>query len=211
MKKQLFTAAAVLLSVCGYAQTKGTSALGFGINSNSNKYEYSSPGQSTENKSTGTSVSLSYGLFIKDNTKLGIDLTYGEQDQKSGDTEYKTKQYGGNLNYQHYYPIVKSLFAYAGGRAGYTYTETNHTQISTSATEVSGNGYNLGAYGGITWFLSKRFALETRLLSADASYSLMKTKGGYSSGDNQKQTTTNFDLSTQGFIKDLGFKIYLLF
>ena len=207
MKKHLLTAIAVCLSLCGYAQTKGTNALGFGISSST----YKSTGSGSENKNSFNSFALSYGHFIKDNVKLGLELNYGKGEQKSTSFNTQgTKVYGGNINYQRYFPIVKSLYAYAGGKGGYVYTES--TSETTSVTRVSSttDEYTIGAYGGVTWFVSKRFALETSLLSANISYNQTDQKN-ISSDNNYKTTQTSFNMSTQGFINNLGFKIYLLF
>ena len=73
-----------------------------------------------------------------------------------------------------------------------------------------GHQYSVGAYGGVTWFLSKRFAFETSLLSADMIYATTEREEG-SGSNGVKYKTTNFNLSSQGFINNLGFKIYLLF
>ncbi len=206
MKKQLLTAIAVCLSLCGYAQTKGTNALGFGIVSTTEK----TSGYSNDNKNTLNSFTLSYGHFIKDNTKIGVEVNYGENKQETINlSNYESKVYGGNINYQRYFPIVKTLYAYAGGKAGYSYSK------GTYSGQNNGQGnkneqYGVGAYGGVTWFVSKRFAFETSLLSANVSYS--KTEQSDNNyGTYHKNTRTSFDMSTQGFINNLGFKIYLLF
>lgn len=216
MKKQLLLAAlAAGLSLSAFSQTKGTNALSFGVNTYTNKNSNNSyQGNNYENKTQNNTFTLGYGYFFKDNSKLGLDLAYGLN--KYSNTDYidqQQKSYGGNLNYQHYFPIVKTLFAYAGGRAGYTYSKTKNSTTNPSYAQTStniGNQYNVGAYGGITWFISKRFALETSLLSADFSYSKTKqtqsTNQSYSSNE-----STNFNLNTQGFINNLGFKIYILF
>ncbi|RZL27640.1 MAG: hypothetical protein EOO96_22210 [Pedobacter sp.] len=87
--------------------------------------------------------------------------------------------------------------------------DTQQTQ-NTASTDYKSNTYSLGAYGGVTWFLSKRFALETSLLSADFAYnSTEATQTAFFSNTKSKQT--NFNLSSQGFINNLGFKIYILF
>ena len=106
------------------------------------------------------------------------------------------------------YPIVKSLYAYAGGRGSFLTTKTNDSGTNP-ANDVKGNGVSVGGYGGVTWFVSKRFAFETTLLSADASYS--KTKSTQAGNNNFVSEATEFSLNSEGFIKDLGFKIYLLF
>ncbi|ETZ21489.1 outer membrane beta-barrel protein [Pedobacter sp. V48] len=204
MKKKLLTAVAVLASLCGYAQTKGTSTLGLGVNVSTNKTEFNDQ-SSSDSKTKQSSFSLGYGLFIKDNTRIGIELQYGKGSGNSTDT----KSYGGNVTYQQYYPLIGKLYAYAGGKAGYGYATQKFENTESYSGSNKTNQYSLGAYGGLTWFVSKRFAFETTLLSANANYLNYNQKVNGATVTENKQT--NFNLTTQGFIDDLGFKIYLLF
>jgi len=211
MKKQLLvTAMAVGISLCGFAQTKGTNALSFGVNSTKSK----SSVNNYEIESKNNNFTLGYGYFFKDNDKIGLDLTYGLNKFNSGNTpNQEQKSYGGNLSYQHYFPLVKTLFAYAGGKAAYTYSKNKNLYEGAppQSSSFTSNQYAVGAYGGITWFVSKRFALETSLLSADITYS--KTEQNEINANNlfTKNEYTSFNLSSQGFINNLGFKIYVLF
>lgn len=212
MKKPLlFTAMAVLcLSVSGFAQTKGTNALSFGVNVTTDK---TTSNLSNESKTKNSAFSLGYGYFIKDNSKIGMELSYGVNnyyDNNISTQEYKS--YGGNLSYQRYFPIVKTLFAYAGGKAAYTYGKQDQTYSQgTSNQEYTSNLYSIGAYGGITWFLSKRFALETNLLAADIIYNETKQDNNNPGSNNYSNKRTTFNFTSQGFINNLGFKIYVLF
>jgi hypothetical protein len=187
------------------AQKKGTNTLGFGINVNSEKQKVT--GGEVESKINA--YSIGYGNFIKDNTKIGFDLNYSKSNYQNNTYNNEAKNYGVNLTYQKYFPLVKTLYAYAGGRGGYTYGKQENTDTNQNTANTS-NTYNIGAFGGITWFLSKRFAFETSLLAANASYTEAE----------QKENTTNtfydykrtsFNLSSEGFINNLGFKIYILF
>ncbi len=211
MKKQLLiTAMAVGISLCGFAQTKGTSALSFGVNSTKSK----NSGNNYETESKNNNFTLGYGYFFKDNDKIGLDLTYGINKFNPGSIpNQEQKSYGGNLSYQHYFPLVKTLFAYAGGKAAYTYSKNKNLYEGNNpqSSGLTSNQYAVGAYGGITWFVSKRFALETSLLSADVTYS--KTEQNETNANNFfiKSEYTSFNLSSQGFINNLGFKIYILF
>lgn len=211
MKKQLlFTAMAVAcLSVSGLAQTKGTSALSFGINSNTTKTTYSS----AEVKNTTNNFSLGYGYFVKDNAKVGVDLSYGHGKYENLNNPSNTlKSYGGNVSYQKYYPLYKTLYAYAGGKVGYFSTKEASSITNNNAEQkFNSNQYSLDANGGITWFVSKRFALETSLLSADIVYSSTKQENTPSMGANYSSEWTNFNFSSQGLINNLSFKIYILF
>jgi len=211
MKKILFTALAASLSLCGYAQTKGTNALGFGVNVNSGKNEYNnSPEIRNENKTR--SFTLGYGLFIEDNTRVGLDLNYGTNEFSTNENiDQSSKLYGGNLTYQRYYPLIKTLYAYAGGKAGYSYSKQKNYNRTTNQREdtATGNSYSLGGYGGLTWFVSKCFAFETNLLSANISYNSQEQNN--TNFQDYKTKQTSFNMSTDGFIDNLGFKIYLLF
>lgn len=208
MKLKLFLAAlAVGMSLCGYSQTKGTNALGFGVSSGSQKSSNAGEVQS-ESKTNG--FAISYGHFIKDNTKIGLELSYSKiTTTNAAFIEQNSKGYGGNLNYQQYFQIFKTLYAFAGGSGGYFTSKQSYAPV-TDYSEVSYKNYNLRAYGGIAWFFSKRFALETSLLSANIDYSKAKQTNS-SNGMNYSSKSTSFNLSTSGVINDLGFKIYLLF
>lgn len=212
MRKQLLTAAAVLLSFCGYAQTKGTNALSLGVSVSSNKNQANVPtGSSTEDVKNNY-FNLGYGHFISENSKLGIDLLYMKNTSKSSNAAQnnKTNGYGVNLSYQKYYPLIGKFYAYAGGSGIYTFTKLTYDDPA-NRNKVESKDYGLSAYGGITWFIHKRWALETKLLSATAYYSDIDQTNDTESGSIYRNKRTNFDLSTEGFIKDLGFKIYLMF
>lgn len=211
MKKQLLLAAmAVGLSLSAFSQTKGTNALSFGITTATNK----ATGNNYENKAQTNAFSLGYGYFFKDNRKIGLDLTYGTDKYNfNASQEQQQKNYGGNLSYQHYFPLIKTLYAYAGGKAGYTYSksESRVQNAYPETTRFTGNKYAIGAYGGITWFVSKRFALETSLLAADIVYNKTQQTEVNPNSIVNKTENTSFNLSSQGFINNLGFKIYILF
>lgn len=212
MRKQVLTAAAVLLSFCGYAQTKGTNALSLGVSVKSSKNEANIPTGSSTQDVKNSYFTLGYGHFISDNSKLGIDLLYTHNTSKSTNAaqDNTTNGYGANLSYQKYYPLIGKFYAYAGGSGSYTHTKLTYDDPANE-NMVESNEYGLGAYGGITWFINKRWALETRLLSATAYYSDTDQTNGSGTSSIYKNKTTDFDLSTNGFIKDLGFKIYLMF
>lgn len=212
MKKQLLTAAAVLLAVCGYAQTKGTNALSIGVNSQTTKSDYTIASGSSTTKQKYNNFTLGYGHFISDNTKLGIELSYlnGKNTSTGGTQDNKTEGFGGSVSYQKYYPLIGKFYAYAGATAGFSTSELKYDDTSLNRNNGT-DTYAAGAYGGITWFISKRWAFETRLLSATGSYAVNEQSDSDPGGAIYKNTQTTFNLSTNGFINDLGFKIYLLF
>ncbi len=210
MKSKLIIMAALCaIAFTANAQTKGTNAVSFGFGSSKSEQKYNSGSSSSESTQKNNSVSLGYGFFFKDNEKIGVNLTYGfNETEMSAAGKQDYKNYGGNLSYQKYYPIVKKLYAYAGGQAGYTFGEQTYSVNENS--ERTTNEYTAGAFGGISWFISKRFAFETNLLSANFGYYESKQTNSYGQGT-QETKNTNFGISSQGVFNDLGFKIYVLF
>ncbi|WP_285008380.1 outer membrane beta-barrel protein [Pedobacter faecalis] len=208
MKKQLLTAAAVMLSLAGIAQTKGTSALGFRVSSQKTNSDVNG---SYSLEDTNMDFALSYGRFIKHNAKLGVQLSFGTGKESTSTTTLsaETKRYGIDVDYQHYFPVFKSLYLYAGGRGGYSHVkESLSGNTPGNNPDNTGNMYRLSANGGLTWFISKRFALETELLSAGGSY--YKLNNGQNTNTLEYESFS-FDVSTGGLINDMSFKIYFLF
>jgi hypothetical protein len=207
--KFLTVIASFLFSLCGYAQTRGTNALSFGVDIYTSKSESF---QTNTIESKYSSFTLGYGIFISDQSKIGVELIYGKNEASGGIPSSEGQNYGGNMSYQHYYPIVKTLYAYAGGKAGYNYNKSsynNFTGDSYQVQETIGNRYSIGAYGGLTWFLSKRFAFETNLLSANMIYGITKQEE-LNGNIGFKNKSSNFNLTTQGLsmILDLKFTCY---
>ncbi|NEU07725.1 hypothetical protein GZH53_05325 [Flavihumibacter sp. R14] len=201
MKKFLLIAFMATGTLFAQAQTKGTNTLGLGLNFGTTKTDQ--PSSSSESRNSAFTVG--YGHFIKENQKIGINLFYSNY--KFIDNEIDrpgVSTYGGTFTYQKYYELFKKLYAFAGPRAGYHYNDENN------GNGVTSNMYSLGAYGGISWFVSKRIALEADLLAADINYS--HRKESVANSDMQYEyTSTNFGLSTNGSLNGLGFKIYFLF
>jgi hypothetical protein len=212
MKKHLLTALAVLLSLHGFSQTKGTSALSLGISSSTSEYKDSTFPNDQTNKNSGLGMRLGYGLFVADNSKVALELIYNQNKQEySGSMSYnKTKGYGAAINYQRYFPLVKTFYAFAGGGAQYIRSKSDNDSDNSFDQFDKTNTYSLGASGGLAWFISKRWALETHLLSTGFYYA--ENEYGNIS-DNRRYSTkaTSFSLSSDGVFNNLGFKVYLLF
>ena len=216
MKLNILTWVAILFSLNGYAQTKGNNALGLGVFIDNQTREGS---YVSTYESKLRSYSLGYGVFTGVHDKIGMELTYGTQNSESkslsdsGSSKQDEKSYGGSLTYQHFYPLLKTLYAYAGGKAGYTYSESR-TLYPDAGSNVGDNSinkfYTAGANGGITWFLSKSFAFEVNIFTLNATYNttVQETLDGDVS---LKSEGNGFTMNTQGVINNLGFKIFLLF
>jgi hypothetical protein len=203
--KKILLAAVIFIATyfTANAQTKGTNTLGVGFNATTDKHESTDGG--SDNESKGNSFTLGYGRFIKDNIRLGFSGTYNNSTMSYSSTyKYEVNGYGGAVSLQKYFSLVKKFYAFAGGQTSYMYSKQGSD--SPDDTDYRTNSYFLGAYGGLTYFVSKHFALETDLLSGGLNYSSRRDSRKF--GNN---TTTNFNVSTSGTITNLGFRVYFLF
>lgn len=204
MKRTLLVA--VILTAAYFtanAQTKGTNTLGVGFTATTDKYESNDGG--SDNESKGNSFTLGYGRFIKDNIRLGFSGTYNNSTNSySGIYRYEENGYGGNVSLQKYFSLSKKFYAFAGGQTSYMYSKQGSD--SPDDTDYRKNSYFLGAYGGLSYFVSKHFALETDLLSGGLNYS-----NGRDSRRFGNNSSTKFNVSTSGNITNLGFRVYFLF
>jgi hypothetical protein len=190
------------------AQTKGTSAVSFGVNMSSYENKQTNTMEPSSIQTTkNSSFSLGYGYFFKENEKIALEFNYGTNKiDYQNSLIHEIENYGANISYQKYYPLFKKLFAHAGANVSYTYGK--QTESSNSQFSYNSNEYTAGGFGGISWFVSKRLALETNLLSANFGYrESTQTHQNFASSTK----SNSFNLNTQGFFNNLGFKIYLLF
>ncbi|MEJ7559452.1 MAG: hypothetical protein WKF66_14175 [Pedobacter sp.] len=212
MKKLLLTASAVLFCLYGNSQTKGTSTLSLGISANTNEVRNNSLTTDQISKTTNSVFKLGYGLFVEDNNKIGVELLYNRtKSDYFGSSDYREDEgFGAALSYQRYFPLVKTFYAYAGASGQYLNSKGETRSPNAFDRNSTTNNYSLLASGGLTWFISNRWALETNLISTGLFYSETKYD---EIGDNQSYSTnnTNFNLSTDGIINNLGFKVYLMF
>lgn len=201
MIKLLLIALMAMGTLYVQAQTKRTNTVGIGVNIFTYKNNYNSQTQANQ-KSINQEYSLSFGHFFADNQKLSLSLQHQRQSYNGSE---RIKGYGLGLGYQKYYPIFKSFYAFAGGKGSYLYSKG--TENSGEAVLKSDN-YSATAFGGLSWFVSKRIALEADLLSVGATYGTSKITG---SGLNSTSKLTAFNLSTAGSAGNFGFRVHILF
>jgi len=212
MKKLFFTATAVLLSLYGYGQTQGTSAVSLGISSGTQENNYNPSVADQTNKFSYANFRLGYGLFVKDNNKVGLDLIYNRV-RNNGIGAYDSREdngYGAAINYQRYFPLLKTFYAFAGGSAQYIHSKAEiHVPDAVNRNSFA-DSYSLTANGGLSWFFTKRWALETTLISTGLFYT--KTEADETAQDQSYSSkNTSFSLSTDGLFNNLGFKVYFMF
>ena len=201
MIKMLLIAFMAMGVLFAQAQTKGTNTLGLGVNLFTSKSNYNDQTQSDQ-KSTSQAYNLSFGHFFKDNQKLSLNLQHQRQSYNNVEN---VKGYGVGLSYQKYYPIFKSFYGFAGGSGGYMFSK--NTQNNGDVGWKS-DTYSAAAFGGLSWFVSKRIALEVDLLSVGSHFGTTKNTG---SGSGNSSKFTAFNLSTAGAAGNFGFRVHILF
>ncbi len=154
MKKFLLVALLGLFTSAAVAQTKGQSIVGPGFST----YKYSD--SSNDYKYTTTNFSLNYGLFVKDNARLGLDLGFTKYDY-SYNAPYKESTTTTNLglNYKKFYPIVDKFYWTLSEAASYGWGDK---EVNNNGTITSGKveTMNTNVVAGLSYFLSKRFMIE---------------------------------------------------
>lgn len=187
------------------SQTKGTNAIGLGIGTITTKQESTNSGSTWNSKGNGTSVNVNYGYFLKDNIRLGLVAAYSNSKSTSQfngiESKSNTDGWAGGISLGRYYPVVRKLYATVNGGPIYNYSKSEQSRI---------NNYALSAWGGLSYFVNKRFLFETTLVSADASYTSQKVNDN-SSGSQGTTKTKSFGASTSGQITNLNFRINFLF
>ncbi len=207
MKKFLFAVLLTAATFFAQAQTKGTNAIGLGLNTKSTTDD----SQTTTKETKDNTYNIGYGYFIRDNVKIGVDVNYETTKNttltKNTNTlaESNTKSYGGGIYGQKYYGLFKTIYAFGGVKAAYT---NSKEETVNSVETITSNDYSLSAYGGFAWFISKHIALETDLLNVSATYSKAENT---TSANPSTSSSTKFNLSSSGTLTGLGFRVFLLF
>jgi len=212
MNKRFLTTTAVFFSLYGYSQTQGTSTISLGISSSTSEVTNNTLTSDQTSKITNSAFRLGYGLFVKDNNKVGVELLYNKSnsDYFGSYDSREDKGFGGAVNYQRYFPLVKTFYAYTGASAQFLYSKGKTNAPNAFDRNTKTNNYSLTASGGLTWFISKRWALETSLISTGIYYS--KTEFN-EIAENQSYSSKNtyFSLSSDGLINNLAFRVYFMF
>jgi hypothetical protein len=195
MKKLILIAIMAMGAFFAQAQTKGMNTVGLGMSLYTSKNN-SNQNQSDQ-KSTNQAYSLSFGHFIKDNQKLSLEL----QLQRQNNDNNHTNGYGVGLNYQKYYPLFKGLYAFAGGGGDYFNSKSSY---ETGDSGYKSHSYSASAFGGLSWFASKRIAIEADLFSVGAQFGTSKNNFGPSTSSK----FTAFYLSTAS---SAGIRVHILF
>ena len=197
MKKiaHLMFASLCLLSLTSSAQiTKGSVLLGGGISGGKNKSE----SNNQESQYSSFSISPAIGLAVKENTVMGLRLSYAQSNSEADNNPYKQEQsgYSGGIFYRKYMPLGKKFYLFGEGVAYYSQSEQKYVYPDFQSTQET-NSIGVNFYPGITFAASKRIHLEVGLNNlVDLSYGRSETKNTASGNTTTTSKTKGFGFST---------------
>lgn len=132
---------------------------------------YSGKNSSTgvpDNKGNSGAFDISIGKAVKENSFVGMNLTYSHQEQGAG---YKTNGYGIGFFYRVYKDLGKNFYVFGEAGAGYlgstqTQTDNSNQQVYT----VTNNSGRIYLIPGLSYKVSKKFLLELSIPSLFSLY-----------------------------------------
>jgi hypothetical protein len=197
-KNLLLTIASLFIVLFSYAQvTKGSILLGGGFSLSKGK----TSNIANEGESTSFFVNPNFGFVVKDNSVIGIGLSYGHNSQKPNTDNHKDNTYGGGVYYRKYHQLGKSFYLFGEGQTYYSYRkQESNDQISKHTTKYTNIGINV--YPGIAYSVSKRLHLEVginNLFNINYSHNRDETissNGSYDSKSNYVSTSSDFSPAT---------------
>ncbi len=135
----------------------------------------------------------SAGYAVGNNLVVGLGIAYENRDEEStyvsggsvSESELKTNTYGIFPYVRKYFGLSQNLALSLQGEVGYSRSEIEHTSGGISnLTDVERDAFFFGIRPGLTFFLSKRFALETNLGSLG--YTMTNSKNDDSESDSNR-------------------------
>lgn len=184
---------------------KGSILLGGGVTINNNKVEDADPAR----KSNYVSITPAAGIAIKQNTVVGLQLTYWS----SNDNIYSALQkeertgYGAEVFLRKYVTLGKGFYLF--GQGGLQYSNSTYTNTNPNyKTEQKGWSIGLNLYPGISYAVTKKFHLEAGLAQL-VNLSYAKTQY-INQGQTEKRSGINFNANTSSLANvNVGFRVFL--
>lgn len=201
MKKvlPLTFASLFFLSLHSSAQiTKGSVLLGGGISGSKSKTEDGSQGV---NKSSAVVISPAVGIAVKNNSVVGLRLSYLHAKSELSNVVYPNLQeqngYGIGAFYRRYAPLGKKFYLFGEGAVYYNHGSNKSEYTSAgSKSEQTNNAVGINFYPGIAYAVNRKIHLEVGLNNlVDLSYSKGKNENT-SAGTTTTTRSSGFAMST---------------
>ncbi len=141
---------------------------------------------SSENNNTNFSFYPSLGYAIENNLIIGMGLGYGYSDNNSAYIDDSNRRFTNNSKrysvfgyVKKYIPITEKFALNFKGELNYSKSKNNRDSLRNDIYNIQDddttNSFSIGISPGITYFVSERFALESKIGFLGYTYS--KTKG----------------------------------
>lgn len=150
-----------------------------------------------ENKYSSFSVYPSIGLAVKENTVVGLRLTYSHSKSAPANNPYTQEQkgYGAGLFYRKYMPLGKQFYLFGEGAAYYGYSEQTNT-LPDNTVKQKNRTIGVNFYPGVAFAVSRKIHLEAGLNNlVDLSYNKSNTETT-SFGGTSFSSSSGFGFST---------------
>lgn len=193
--------------------SKGSVLLGGGLYFNTSKQSTSNynNSQSSETKSTGISLSPSFGIALKENTIYGINFEFGHTfyastpDQKSP----KSNSYSGGIFLRRYVTLGKGFYLFGQANAYYSKDKQSTVYDSLTSQRLLYRSAGLSLYPGIAYKVSRIMLLEIGLNNLASIYYSNNEQSQKNNGiENRyinKGLSFNSNLNSSGII-NVGFR-----
>lgn len=174
-------------------------------------------GKNLDYKNEGAIVNLNFGKVIKENTVVGINLSYGQTSYDYvGSEVQKFKQYGAGVFYRKYKSLSKDFHLFGEAGLDYSYSENKTTGGSNIQNNSINNSATIKLMPGLSYSLNNKVQIELlmpNIVGIGYSHSTFKNTypGGPAMPDKNKSafvfsTNLNYNLLSNFGI---GFKFLL--
>ncbi|HEU4902800.1 MAG TPA: hypothetical protein VFT06_08405 [Flavisolibacter sp.] len=197
MKKMvlLICALGCIFSLTSSAQiTKGSVLLGGGISGGKNKSE----NNNQESQYSSFSFYPAIGLAVKENTVVGLRLSYYHSKSESDNSPYKQEQngYSAGFFYRKYMPFSKKFYLFGEGAAYYGHSDLKYIYPDSESIQET-NNVGVNFYPGVAFAVNKSIHLEVGLNNlVDLSYNKSESKNTSSGNTTTTSKASGFGFST---------------
>jgi len=146
-----------ILSIAIAQITKGSILIGGSLGVGTQKYKSATDTSS----STQWSISPMVGIAVKENTFVGVVLSYGSG---TNDDDISQHNYMAGIFFRKYKPLGKNFYLFGQADLSYSHYKYEQKNALTGYYRLQkGNGIALSAFPGVSYAAGKRFYLETFL------------------------------------------------
>ncbi len=180
---------------------KGITNLGGNFNFSTNNQDFSSETSQNIIKNSIFGIQPRFGYFVANNVEIGIGLGYTQVTQNNLQQRQPVTE---NENTQSAFAIIpyvrgyksinKNLLLFLQGEIAYSTIQSELQDNGRIISTGSGNEFRIGIKPGITYFISKRMALEASLGGLTYGSSTQDFENR-----NDDNTFNQFDSSTNSF------------